>query len=337
MATRTNSPSAVPQRLSDRHFLIAVAGVAVISVLFSFWIDVSYLRDIAVFALLALSLDLFWGRTGILSFGHAAFFGLGAYGMAITTVYGMPPEGIASVVGMLAGVSLAGLVALVVGYFLIYGNVRGAFFTIVTMAMALVAQYIAIGWSKVTGGDSGLVGVPALGVGSYVVMSPMVEYILISLVLLAAVMLAWWLMRGKKGLVFAALTENELKAQTMGYNTAVHLLGMFVVSAMLAGVAGAFYAAFNGFVAPDMIGLLLSTEIIIWVAIGGAGTLIGPVVGAALVWYAQQQLSSISTAYWPLAMGLLFILSVFLLPQGLAFIFHNRRRRIRTYPKVKAQ
>jgi branched-chain amino acid transport system permease protein len=105
----------------------------------------------------ALSLDYLWGKTGTLSFGHATFFGLGAYGMAIVTIkLGVPPVA-GSPLGLLAGVLLAAVVALVVGYFLIFGGVRGAYFTIVTLALTTIAQHVAIGWSAVTGGDSGLI------------------------------------------------------------------------------------------------------------------------------------------------------------------------------------
>lgn len=112
----------------------------------------STFRDIMLLGLFALSLDLFWGRTGILSFDHATFFGLGAYGMAIaTTRFGVDPQW-ASLVGLSVGIGLASLVALIVGYFILYGGVRGAYFTIVTLALTIIAHQTAIGWSSVTGG-----------------------------------------------------------------------------------------------------------------------------------------------------------------------------------------
>ena len=125
--------------------------------------DVAALRDVMLFGLFALSLDFLWGKTGTLSFGHATFFGLGAYGVAVVAIrFGLDPI-YASAVGLACGVALAGLLALAVGYFLIFGGVRGAYFTIVTLALTIIAQHVAIGWASVTGGDAGLIGVPPLG------------------------------------------------------------------------------------------------------------------------------------------------------------------------------
>ena len=108
-----------------------------------------------------------------------------------------------------------------------------------------------------------------------------------------------------------------MKAQTLGHNTSLILLVMFVASAVIGALAGAIYVTATGFVAPDMIGLILSTEVIMWVAVGGLGSLIGAALGAMLVWYLQQQISSISTSLWPLFLGCFFVLMVFLFPDGL--------------------
>ncbi len=134
--------------------LIAVMLVLALCVV-PIWTDgytLNNYRDILLLGLFALSLDIFWGRTGILSFGHATFFGLGAYGMAITTIkFGLDPAW-ASLAGLAVGVLLAAVVALFVGYFILYGGVRGAYFTIVTLALTMIASHIAIGWSSMTGG-----------------------------------------------------------------------------------------------------------------------------------------------------------------------------------------
>lgn len=276
---------------------------------------ISGLRDVLLFALFAVSLDLFWGRTGILSFGHATFFGLGAYGMAILTIHIAPSAPWASVAGLLFGVGLAGLVALVVGYFILYGGVRGAYFTIVTLALTIVAQQIAVGWSAVTGGDSGLIGVPPLTLGAS--LTGTTFYYAVLAVLFAVVLGLWAGLRGRRGLILRAIADDERKAQTLGHDTARALLLTFALSGMIGGLAGALYATGTGFVAPDMVALLLSTEVIMWVAIGGRGSLIGAVLGTIVVWRLQQEVSSLSASAWPLAIGAFFVAMALLFPDGL--------------------
>jgi ABC-type branched-subunit amino acid transport system permease subunit len=274
-------------------------------------------RDVMLLALFALSLDLFWGRTGILSFGHATFFGLGAYGMAIaTTRFGIDPAW-ASLAGLGVGVGVAVLVATVVGYFMIYGGVRGAYFTIVTLAMTIVANNIAIGWSSVTGGDSGLIGVPPFQAFGVTFSSPVMSFWFVLCILAFCLFGTIRVMNGRTGLVLAAIRDSEVKAETLGYRTPLILLTTFVASAAMAALAGAIYATGTGFVAPDMIALLLSTEVIIWVAVGGSGSLIGAVIGTVVVWHLQQKISSISIAAWPIAIGSFFILLVLVFPKGL--------------------
>ena len=154
-------------------------------------------RDVMLLALFALSLDLFWGKTGILSFGHATFFGLGAYGMAIsTTRFGIDPAW-ASLAGLGVGVGMAVLVAALVGYFMIYGGVRGAYFTIVTLAMTIVANNIAIGWSSVTGGDSGLIGVPPFQAFGVTFASPVMSFWLVFCILSLCLFGTMRLMNGR--------------------------------------------------------------------------------------------------------------------------------------------
>ena len=271
-----------------------------------------------IFGLFALSLDYMWGKAGVLSFGHAAFFGIGAY--AMTVIGPMVPSANAALVGLLAGMGVAGVVAFVVGYFLIFGGVRGPYFTIVTLALCLVAQHIAIGWSEVTGGDAGLIGAPPFGVEllgySYVMLDPIAQYYLVIAVLGATLAVLWLACKGHYGRVLAAIQDNEVRAQTLGYNTSFQLLVVFVISCVLASVAGGFYAVVSGFVAPDSVGLLLSTQVVVWVAVGGRGTLIGPIIGTFLAIRLQQVVSSLDYRLWPLVVGAFFVAMVFLFPDG---------------------
>ncbi len=278
------------------------------------------LRDALALSLLAIGLDLMWGKTDILSFGHAAFFGAGAYGVAVvSTKFGIDLA-YAAWAGLLCGIAIAVAVSLLVGYFLIYAGVRGAYFTIVTLALAVIMDHIVVGWSSITGGNAGLLGIPPLyfpGLSGMAPLTPDGTYWFVAIVVAIVVAsLRYWCM-GDFGLVLKSICDNEKRARALGYDTSRHLLIVFVVSAAISALGGGIYAATVGFVAPDIVGLLLSTQAIVWVAIGGRGTLVGPVVATICVIWLEQEISSIDTKLWPLAIGCLFIMAVFLFPNGI--------------------
>ncbi len=279
----------------------------------------SLLRDAMLFALLALALDFLWGKTGVLSFGHATFFGAGAYGAAIvSTRFGLDPAA-GSWLGLIAGISIAAAIALIVGYFLIFGGVRGSYFTIVTLALAVISEHVIVGWSDVTGGDAGLLGIPPLFFPSARGMAPLSPeglYWFVVAVVTVTTTALYWRCQGRYGSILRAIDDNEQRAQALGHNTSGHLLAVFVGSAAVAALGGALYASAVGFVAKDVVGLILSTQVIIWVAIGGRGTLIGPIVATVAVLWLEQEVSSIDVKLWPLFMGGLFILAVFVFPEG---------------------
>jgi urea transport system permease protein len=303
--------------------LVLIVVVAVVPFVLGAY-TTALVRDALLFSLLAVGLDYLWGKTGVLSFGHAAFFGSGAYGVAIiSTKAGLDPA-IASWVGLLTGIGIAILVSLLVGYFLIFGRVRGPYFTIVTLALAIIADHIIIGWSNVTGGNAGLIGVLPLnfpGIGGFAPLSPNGQYLFVLGVVCAVTFGLWWMCRGRYGSVLRAIEDNEQRAQALGHNTSFHLLTVFTGSAAIAALGGGLYASTVGFVAPDIVGLQLSTQAIVWVAIGGRGTLIGPIIATVLVIWLEQVISSIDTKLWPLVIGILFILSVFVFPNGLLVKF----------------
>ena len=305
---------------ADRNWLALAAllfiGLAVLPIGLEAY-NLATVRDVMIFSLFAVSLDLFWGRSGILSFGHATFFGLGAYGMATATVTLQLPPGIGSIVGLACGVGAATVLALGIAYFLIRGGVRGAYFTIITLALSLLAQQIAVGWSDVTGGDSGIIGVPALHIGRIELGGATSQFYLAWAVLLVTTVVAWAVLRGRHGVVLRAIEDSEVKVETLGYSSSLYLIVLFTLSAMVAALAGALYSTMTGFVTPDLIGLILSTEVIMWVATGGRGALLGAIVGTIVVSQLQQRISSIDTALWPMFMGFFFIAMIFLFPDGL--------------------
>lgn len=279
----------------------------------------SLFRDAMLLGLMALGLDYLWGKTGVLSFGHATFFGAGAYGAAIiSTQLGMDPS-YGAWLGLLGGILFAGLIAFIVGYFLIFGGVRGSYFTIVTLALGVISVHVVLTFSEYTGGDAGLLGVPPLSfptVDGFRPLSQLGQYWLVITTVCAVTCGMWWLCSGRYGALLKSIEDNEQRAQALGHNTSLHLLIVFVGSAAIAALGGALYASSVGVVATDSVNLILSTQAIIFVAIGGRGTLFGPVLATVLVIWLEQEISSINVQLWPLFMGLLFILAVFVFPDG---------------------
>jgi len=283
-------------------------------------------RDALVLAILALSLDFLWGRAHVLSLGHATFFGLGAYGMAIaTTRWSWGSEG-----ALALGIGAAALVAWVVGYFLIFAGVRLHFFAIITIALSLIVGQIAVSWSSLTGGDVGILGVPGLRFDiaglTLDLGSKHANYYACLIAALAVLGALWLACRAPYGKILHGIGTNEFRAQTLGHDSSLHLLLVFVVSAAIAGFAGALFAASSGVVAPDLFSMVLSTEIIVWVAVGGRGTLLGPVIATLLLTRLQLEISSLSTSLWPLILGSIFVLLVIFLPDGLPAVARMLRR-----------
>jgi ABC-type branched-subunit amino acid transport system permease subunit len=282
---------------------------------------VAQLRDALLLAILAISLDYLWGRSHTLVLGHALFFGIGAYGMAIATT----KLGWSTGAGIALGIVTASAVAAITGYFLLFAGVRLHFLAILTMAMSLIATQVAVSWSSVTGGDIGILGVPAIefSILGHVYSSAdgTMSYFGALVVTFFVLGVTWLACRGPYGKILEAIGSNEKRAQTLGYNTSLHLLIAFTVASALAAFAGALFASASGVVAPDLLGVLVSTEVMIWVAIGGRGSLIGPVLSTLVVTQASHAVSSYSTSLWPLILGALFLVVVFVLPDGFLSLF----------------
>ncbi|WP_415751257.1 branched-chain amino acid ABC transporter permease [Burkholderia cenocepacia] len=276
----------------------------------------STVRDALIMGLLALSYDLLWGRSGVLTLGHTTFFGLGAYGFAVATVQlGQTPA-----IGLMVGLVCAMAAAAVLGYFLLFAGVRLHFFAIISMAVLIIVQQLATSWQSITGGDTGILGIPGLSfslVGHTFDLSGAGRSWYAVAAVLAMLFLATWLVcRSRYGKVLSAIAANEWRAKACGYHTSAHLLLVFTASAGLAAVAGVLMAACSGVVAPDVFSPVLATEVILWVAIGGRGTLGGPVLAGVALTLLKQSVSSVSTDGWPLLLGGLFLGCVLFLPNG---------------------
>jgi branched-chain amino acid transport system permease protein len=284
------------------------------------------MRDTLLFGVFALSLDLIWGRMGLLSFGQAIFFGLGGYTLGILATH----SGEASYLELLAAIAVPAAFALIAGYFLIFGRVRGAYFAIVTLALSLVLMQLAISWRSVTGGDQGILGVPQLTLPlpgfTLEFTSSMSLYYAALVAAVVTFAITRFLASGQFGLVLSAIRDDEDRARFFGYNTSVYIVLALAVSGAIAGLAGALYTAATTYIAPDLLGPVLSTEVVVWVAVGGRGSLLGAFLGTLIVRLLEEVVSSQLIGSWPFFIGVFFLLMVFVFPRGIAHVLDGLLR-----------
>jgi len=275
------------------------------------------------YGLFAMSLALIWGQCGMLSFGHAVFFGLGAYAMSLVTLGKVPGLGslATSYAGVLAAVLVSAAAANLLGRFLFYGRgLRGAYLAIVMLAVAVVAERLAVNWDYI-GGLNGLSNVPPMDLGLfggvYQIWEGMPLYYFALAVAFVVYLLLEGLARSRYGIVLRAIRDSEARTGYFGYDTAAYKLTAFTVAAAVAGLAGAIFVTQFGFASPPLIGFALSTEVLIWVAVGGRTVLLAAFLGAILVRTVESYLTEALGPYWLLALGLMFVAVVLFLPHGL--------------------
>ena len=290
--------------------------------------DTVLVARIFCFAILALSLDLIWGYAGLLSFGHGAFFGLGAYGLGLTLKYCDFPG--VSYVGVLIGIFGAAGVAAILGHFLFYGRVSGIYFGIITLAFTTILWSLCITLFHITGGQNGLYGAflqPSYGIPWLLEyqrtrISSMTNYYTCLVAFALSYCLCRFIVKSPFGRILLAIKNNEERLECLGYNVANFKIAIFAISAGLAGFAGSMSVPIQ-FIAPTVFGLLFSTSVIIWVAVGGRGTLIGPIIGAFFVKYMEDWLSTQFEYLWVLFMGVLFVLIVVFHQGGVLMLFRS--------------
>lgn len=274
------------------------------------------------YAIFAVSLAFRWGHAGMLSLGHAVYFGIGAYAMSVITLGMVPglPDLRSAWLGIAVAVLLSGAVAGLVGAFFFGGRrgLKGAFLGIVTLALAVVVERLAINTSWL-GGMNGLLRVPpitlGLNGGGAEVYDPLALYYVMLVILVAVIGLALRVQASHFGLALASARDNELRAATLGHDVAWLKIRAFTFSGALAGLSGALVVTQFGFVSPSLIGFVLSADVLIWVALGGRGFLVAAALGAIAVRYLESRLSDAIGAAWPLALGALFMVSVITFPQ----------------------
>ncbi len=274
------------------------------------------------FAILALSLGLIWGYGGILCFGQAAFFGIGGYTYAIAALNFGDTTG-AVILAILIPAAFAALL----GYFLFYGRVSDIYLAVITLTVTLILSSLfghtagpqyRIGVARL-GGFNGIPSTPHLNVPGDAsrILTPDETFYVAVAMLLILYFGCVWLLRSHFGRVVVSIRENELRAELLGYDVRLYKLIVFAIGGGIAGVAGILFAnsAFN--VTPVLFGLASTAQIIIWVVVGGLGTLIGPVIGAVLLQYLTTELGAQASINPSLVLGAILIVFVLFVPQGI--------------------
>lgn len=270
----------------------------------------SLATEMLIFAIFALGFDIVFGYTGLLSFGHAIFFGIGAYATGIVLVRVIPSLFVALTVGT--------VLSLILSYAVAFLSIqkRGIYFVMITLAFCQMFYFIGFKWTSLTGGDNGLHGVPRTSFGPVDLNSEITLYFYVLVLFLLSVLLAYRIVNSPFGRVLKALKENEDRARSVGYNTTTFKTVAFMISAFFASLAGGLYAVHSNFVPIDTLSINTSGDVVIMALLGGIGTLYGPVMGAMLIVYLKNLLSN-WVGNWHLILGGIFIVSVLTVRQGI--------------------
>lgn len=301
----------------------------------------SLLAKLLLFGALAISLDLVWGYTGILSFAHGVFFTLGGYAMAYylklnlaadNNTYGVKlpdfmvwngleklPWFIAPLeyfpIAAIAMVGVPALFAYLIGWFIFRSKVSGVYITIITLAISSALTTFFISQQAYTGGTNGITDVSQLSIfGTDIPLNGL--YWMILLFTTFVLVGSWWLTRSNFGLILRSIKENENRISYLGYDVASFKIFIWTLSAGIAGIAGGLFVPLNRFISPVYLAVAFGTQVVIWVAIGGRGTLIGPLIAAILLGQIQNYAERV-TQDWQLIVGVLLLIVVLFIPDGL--------------------
>ena len=344
----TAVPSTAAARLRPALVVAATVAVVVVLPLVMSEFRLALLSKYLVFAVVAVGLNLAWGYGGMLSLGHGVFFGLGAY---CTAMYlkladagtGLPDfmswSGVEALPAMWApfrspwfaipaAVVVPMAVAALLGASVFRRRVRGAYFALLTQALAAAFAILLIGQQGLTGGTNGLTNITELfGLDLGTPRTTQVLFFAVAAALAATVLLARQLVESRFGRLLVAVRDGEDRVRFLGYDATRVKIVAFAVSAGMAGLAGALFVPIVGIVSPANVGVVPSIEMVIWVAIGGRATLLGPVIGAVIASYANTSLSEWYPGGWLYFQGALFVVAMVWAPRGLAGLLEGLRRR----------
>lgn len=303
---------------------VSAAGLALVLVplaLTSY--QLGLLTKMLIFAIFAMSLNLILGYAGLPSLGHAAYFGVGAYTVALLALGGTVNFWLDFGAGLVAAAltaALFGLLAL---------RTHGSYLLMITLALSQVVWGIAFGWRWLTGGDDGLPGIPRPAAGlPWSLADGLSFYYFVLVVFALTTGLLWVLVRSPFGRALVGIREGERRMEVLGYNTWLHKYVAFVLSGTLAGAAGNLFVYYNGFVSPAYLSIVFSATALIMVILGGAGTLLGPALGAATIVFLENVVSA-HTQRWQVVLGLIYVGVTLFAPDGLAGVVRGRVGRWR--------
>jgi branched-chain amino acid transport system permease protein len=301
------------------------------------WVLDTYTVNILVraffVALAALTVDVLWGVSGTLTFGQSAFFGIGGYALAIAfTQFGFGPGEALLALG--AAVGVAAIVAGLVGWLSFYPGSTPLYASVISLVLPIVLVQILYSGGTFTGSSSGLVGFESFDV-------TLENWFRLSgLAVISALVVTWIVLRSDAGRVLGAMRDNDERCSYLGIDTARVRIGLLVVAAIVAALAGFGYVGFGAVAAPENAGFVFGTQLVVMVALGGRGSLIGAVIGAVVIEVASAYLSSSFPFIWELIVGIAFVVVIVVLPGGLLGglrdLLHGIRRRIRPAPAIAA-
>lgn len=294
---------------------ILVVGFALVP-LFTDTYGTNLASQILIFALLAMSIDLLAGFAGRTSLCHGALFGAATYVM----IYYKTIMGGSLLVGAILAVALATMLSAIIASLAV--RTRGAYFLLLTLALGMVVWGLSVRWTSVTGGENGLRGT----IRPQWLISPDHFYLAVLVIVALAGGLLWRISQSPFGLSLRGIRESETRMLALGYNVQLHLFIAFVITGFFAGIAGVLYAFFNGFVSPTTVSLAQSVQALLMVIVGGAGTLIGAVIGAVIVIKVEDWVSAV-TDRWSLVIGLLFVVTMLVAPEGILGQINAIRRK----------
>jgi len=288
--------------------------------------SIMLITEIMIMGIFALSFNLLFGYTGLLSFGHAAFFGVSGYVTAFLLIHDFPSLLLALLLGTLA----AALAAIVVGYFSV--RLDEIYFAILTLGFGMMFYTLVHQWRSVTGGSDGLTGLvlPSLGIGklSIDVSSPKSFYFIVAVFFIITILVLLRIVRSSFGLILMSIRENKERAAFTGINIRAYRLASFVISGFFAGVAGGLFAVFDRMASPSMLHWTASAEPVLMTVLGGAHVFFGPVIGAILFFFIEHVITKF-TDIWMIFLGAILIPLVIFFPDGVLGTLMTRRKKMR--------
>jgi branched-chain amino acid transport system permease protein len=301
--------------------LLAIA-VGVILILFPFIAPKFQLRmftEIIILTLFAMTWKMMLNEGGMFSFGHAVYFGLGAYASVLGWLH-IP--GLSFLSGILLGALTSALVAFLLGAFLV--RMSGTYFALLTLAFNQLIWAIVWKWRDVTGGDDGLGKFPKPDLFGLTIKNPVNFYYVALVIIGIGLYLCWYFTKTPMGNVALSIKSNEERAKFVGFNVQATKLIFLTLLGFLAGVSGALYAQFQEFIATSVIDGMMSTNVLFMAYIGGIGYFWGPIIGSGIFVYLSEYLSSF-TDRWELILGLIFIAVVLFAPQGIMGVVRKKK------------